>query len=37
MNINEVYTSLSRCQNIDNVYFKYTTKLFKEHEYEQTI
>ena len=34
MNINEVYTSISRCQNIDNVFFNYTDKVFKEHKYE---
>ena len=29
MNINELYTALSRCNDINKVHFNYTDKTFK--------
>lgn len=33
MNINEVYTAMSRCKDISKVHFNYTDKVFKKYAY----
>lgn len=33
MNINEIYTSLSRCKDINKVHFNYTDKKFKSYPF----
>lgn len=37
MNINEIYTSLSRCKDINKVHFKYTEKTFMKYAYRDQI
>lgn len=37
MNINEIYTAISRCKDISKVHFNYTDKVFKNYAYVDQI